>query len=46
MSADQCRLTVYDADYVGYTRRHLFQRIDEHKHLAIGKYKNLPSTLN
>ena len=27
-----------DADYVGYTRRHLFQRIDEHKHSAIGKH--------
>ena len=27
-----------DADYVGYTCRHLFQRIDEHKHSAIGKH--------
>ena len=27
-----------DADYVGYTRRHLFQRIEEHKHSAIGKH--------
>ena len=27
-----------DVDYVGYTRRHLFQRIEEHKHSAIGKY--------
>ena len=27
-----------DADYVGYTRRHLFQRIVEHKHSAIGKH--------
>ena len=27
-----------DADYVGYTRRHLFQRTDEHKHSAIGKH--------
>ncbi|XP_073258104.1 uncharacterized protein [Porites lutea] len=27
-----------DADYVGYTRRHLFQRIDEHKYSAIGKH--------
>ena len=27
-----------DADYVGYTRRHLFQRIDEYKHSAIGKH--------
>ncbi|KAL9986111.1 hypothetical protein ACROYT_G000191 [Oculina patagonica] len=27
-----------DADYVGYTRRHLFQRIDEHKHSAIGNH--------
>ena len=27
-----------DADYVGYTCRHLFQRIKEHKHSAIGKH--------
>ncbi|XP_068689023.1 uncharacterized protein [Montipora foliosa] len=27
-----------DADYVGYTCRHLFQRIEEHKHSAIGKH--------
>ena len=27
-----------DADYVGYTRRHLFQRIEEHKHSVIGKH--------
>ena len=27
-----------DADYVGYTRQHLFQRIVEHKHSAIGKH--------
>ena len=27
-----------DADYVGYTRQHLFQRIEEHKHSAIGKH--------
>ena len=27
-----------DVDYVGYTRRHLFQHIDEHKHSAIGKH--------
>ncbi|KAL9988968.1 hypothetical protein ACROYT_G003467 [Oculina patagonica] len=27
-----------DADYVGYTRRHLFQRIDEHKNSAIGNH--------
>ena len=26
------------ADYVEYTRRHLFQRIEEHKHSAIGKH--------
>ena len=24
-------------DYIDYTRRHLFQRIEEHKHSAIGK---------
>ena len=27
-----------DADYVGYTCRHLFQGIEEHKHYAIGKH--------
>ena len=26
-----------DADYVGYTARHLFQRVAEHKNSAIGK---------
>ena len=26
------------ADYVGYTCLHLFQRIEEHKHPAIGKH--------
>ena len=30
---DQC-----DADYVGYTTRHLHQRIDEHKTSVIGKH--------
>ena len=28
-----------DADYVGYTRRHLFQRIDEHKQLQLSYWK-------
>ena len=32
-SCDLC-----DTVYVGYTSRHLFQRIAEHKHSAIGKY--------
>ena len=27
-----------DADYVGYTTRHLFQRFTEHKNSAIGNY--------
>ena len=27
-----------DADYVGYTSRHLHQRIDEHRFSAIGKH--------
>ena len=27
-----------DAEYVGYTSRHLHQRIDEHRYLAIGKH--------
>ena len=27
-----------DADYVGCTRRYLFQRSDEHKHSAIGNH--------
>ena len=30
---DQC-----EADYVGYTRRHLHQRIAEHKYSAVGKH--------
>ena len=29
---------LFDTDYVGYTSRHLFQRIAEHKHSAIGKH--------
>ena len=29
---------LYDADYVGYTSRHLHQRIDEHRFSAIGKH--------
>ena len=32
----QCDLC--DADYVGYTSRHLHQRIGEHKHSAIGRH--------
>ena len=32
-SCDLC-----NTDYVGYTSRHLFQRIAEHKHSAIGKH--------
>jgi hypothetical protein len=27
-----------DADYIGYTGRHLHQRIDEHKRSVIGKH--------
>ena len=27
-----------DADYVGYSARHLFQRVAEHKNWAIGKH--------
>ena len=27
-----------DADYVGYTARHLFQRVTEHKNSAIGNH--------
>ena len=27
-----------DTDFVGYTHRHIFQRIEEHKHSAIGKH--------
>ena len=32
----QCDLC--DAEYVGYTSRHLHQRIDEHRSSAIGKH--------
>ena len=32
----QCDLC--DTDYVGYTTRHLYQRIGEHKHSAIGRH--------
>jgi len=32
----QCNLC--DADYVGYTTRHLHQRIIEHKYLAISRH--------
>ena len=32
-SCDLC-----DTDYVGYTSRHLFQHIAEHKHSSIGKH--------
>ena len=32
----QCDLC--DAEYVGYTGRHLHQRFDEHRFSAIGKY--------
>ena len=32
------RCDLCDADYVGYACRHLFQRIEEHKHSAIGKH--------
>ena len=32
------RCDLCDADYVGYTHRHLFQRIEEQKHSAIGKH--------
>ena len=40
---EQCVVYEYkcdlcDADYVGYTCRHLFQRINEHKHSVIGKH--------
>ena len=33
LSCDLC-----DVDYVGYTARHLHQRIDEHKSSAIGQH--------
>ena len=29
---------LFDADYVGYTARHLHQRIAEHKYSSIGKH--------
>ena len=27
-----------DTNYIGYTRRHLHQRVEEHKHSVIGKH--------
>ena len=36
--ANKFKCDLCNADYVGYTRRHLFQPIDEHKHSAIGKH--------
>ena len=33
---------LWDADYVGYTARHLHQRIYEHKYSAIGRHLEQP----
>ena len=43
INSQQCIVYNYkcdlcDAEYVGYTSRHLHQRIDEHRYLAIGKH--------
>ena len=35
--SNECDL--YDAEYVGYTSRHLHQRIDEHRFSAIVKHQ-------
>ena len=32
------KCNLYDSSYVGYTRRHLFQRINEHRYSAVGKH--------
>ena len=35
----QCKCDLCDAGYVGFTRRHLHQRVDEHRHTSsIGKH--------
>ena len=34
----KCQCDLCDTDYVGYTTRHLHQRIVEHKHSAIGRH--------
>ena len=34
-----------DTDYVGYTSRHLFQRITEHKHSVFGKHLKEKTTI-
>ena len=34
----KCRSDLCDTDYVGYTTRHLHQRIGEHKHSPIGRH--------
>ena len=33
-----CKCDLRDAEYVGYTNRHLRQRFDEHRHSAVGKH--------
>ena len=33
-----CKCDLWNAEYVGYTSRHLHQRIDEHRYSAMGKH--------
>ena len=42
---NQCVVCIFkcdlcDADYIGYTTRHLHQRIEEHRASAVGKHIN------
>ena len=34
---------IHDTNYIGYTRRHLQQRVEKHKHSVIGKHNVRPS---
>ena len=40
------RCDLCDTDYIGYTRRHLHQRVEEHKHSVIGKHLKDEHNLN
>ena len=37
---NQCKCDLCDKNYIGYTCRHLHQRVEEHKHSVIWKHLN------